>query len=121
MVKHIIALKMGMADAESLLRRFTRTNIQHPTYKAFSELGKVIKTIFLCKYLHNKQIRREIHEGLNVVESWNSANDFIMIGKGGELTSNRQEDQEISLLCLHLLQSSLVYINTSYDSRCSAR
>jgi TnpA family transposase len=112
MVKHIIALKMGMADAESLLRRFTRTNIQHPTYKAFSELGKVIKTIFLCKYLHNEQIRREIHEGLNVVESWNSANDFIMIGKGGELTSNRQEDQEISLLCLHLLQSSLVYINT---------
>ena len=112
MVKHIIALKMGMADAESLLRRFTRTNIQHPTYKAFSELGKVIKTIFLCKYLHNEPIRREIHEGLNVVESWNSANDFIMIGKGGELTSNRQEDQEISLLCLHLLQSSLVYINT---------
>ena len=49
---------------------------------------------------------------MNVVESWNSANDFIMIGKGGELTANRQEDQEISLLCLHLLQSSLVYINT---------
>jgi len=111
MVKHAIALKMGMADAESLLRRFTRTNIQHPTYKAFSELGKAIKTIFLCRYLHTEQIRREIHEGLNVVESWNSANDFIMIGKG-ELTSNRQEDQEISLLCLHLLQSSLVYINT---------
>lgn len=112
MVKHTIALKMGMADAESLLRRFTRTNIQHPTYKAFSELGKAIKTIFLCRYLHTEQLRREIHEGLNVVESWNSANDFIMIGKGGELTANRQEDQEISLLCLHLLQSSLVYINT---------
>lgn len=112
MVKHTIALKMGMADAESLLRRSTRTNIQHPTYKAFSELGKAIKTIFLCRYLHTKQLRREIHEGLNVVESWNSANDFIMIGKGEELTANRQEDQEISLLCLHLLQSSLVYINT---------
>ena len=32
--------------------------------------------------------------------------------QGGELTTNRQEDQEIALLCLHLLQSSLVYINT---------
>jgi TnpA family transposase len=112
MVKHTIALKTGMADAESLLRRFTRTNIQHPTYKAFSELGKAIKTIFLCRYLHSEQLRREVHEGLNVVESWNAANDFIMVGKGGELTSNRQEDQEVSLLCLHLLQSSLVYINT---------
>jgi hypothetical protein len=25
---------------------------------------------------------------------------------------NRQENQEISLLCLHLLQASLVYVNT---------
>lgn len=112
MVKHTVALKMGMADAESLLRRFTRTNVQHPTYKAFSELGKAIKTIFLCRYLESEPLRREIHEGLNVVESWNSANDFILIGKGGELTVNRQEDQEIALLSLHLLQSSLVYINT---------
>lgn len=112
MVKHAVALKMGMADAESLLRRFTRTNVQHPTYKAFSELGKAIKTIFLCRYLHAEELRREIHEGLNVVESWNGANDFILIGKGGELTVNRQDDQEIALLCLHLLQSSLVYINT---------
>jgi TnpA family transposase len=73
-VKHAVALKMGMADAESILRRFTRTNIQHPAYKAFAELGKVIKTIFLCRYLASEDLRREINEGLNVVENWNSAN-----------------------------------------------
>jgi len=112
MIKHVVALKLGMADAESLLRRFTRNNAQHPIYKAFAELGKVIKTIFLCRYLGSEEIRREIHEGLNVVESWNSTNGFIYYGKRGELSSNRREDQEISLLCLHLLQSSLVYINT---------
>ncbi|MDR3568546.1 MAG: Tn3 family transposase [Syntrophobacteraceae bacterium] len=33
-------------------------------------------------------------------------------GKAGEHATNRRENQEISLLCLHLLQSSLVYINT---------
>jgi hypothetical protein len=49
---------------------------------------------------------------LNVVESWNSANDFILFGKGGEIATNRLEDQEISALALHLLQSCLVYINT---------
>jgi TnpA family transposase len=40
MVKHAVALKFGMADAESLLRRFTRNNAQHPVYKALLELGK---------------------------------------------------------------------------------
>lgn len=111
-VKHAVALKLGMADAESLLRRFCRNNIQHPAYKALAELGKAIKTIFLCKYLDAEELRREIHDGLNVVESWNSANGFIFYGKQGEISSNRKESQEIGLLCLHLLQSSMVYINT---------
>jgi TnpA family transposase len=47
-----------------------------------------------------------------VVESWNSANGFIFYGKQGEISSNRKESQEMGLLCLHLLQSSMVYINT---------
>ena len=32
--------------------------------------------------------------------------------KGGEFTSNRREGQEILMLSLHLLQVSLVYVNT---------
>ena len=57
-------------------------------------------------------MRREVHEGLNVVESWNSANGFIFFGKGGEVASNRLDDQEASVHALHLLQSCLVYVNT---------
>jgi hypothetical protein len=75
-------------------------------------LGKAQKTIFLCRYLASLELRRETNEGLNVIESWNSANNFIFFGKGGEMVSNRANDQEISMLALHLLQLSLVYINT---------
>ena len=53
-----------------------------------------------------------MHEGLNVVENWNSANDFIFYGKSGEIATNRLDDQEIAVLSLHLLQAALVYINT---------
>ena len=112
MVKYATALKLGTADAETILRRFTRNNVQHPTYKALLELGKARKTIFLCRYLRSEALRREIQEGLNVIENWNSANAFILYGKGGEFASNRREDQEITMLSLHLLQNSLAYINT---------
>ncbi|MBB1077841.1 Tn3 family transposase [Rhodoferax sp. 4810] len=111
-VKHTAALKLGMADAESLLRRFCRNNKQHPAYKALTELGKAIKTIFLCRYLDSEELRQEIHQGLNVVESWNSTNGFIYYGKRGEISTNRKDNQEMGLLCLHLLQASMVYINT---------
>lgn len=112
MVKYATALRLGTAETEAIMKRFTRNNLKHPTYQALSELGKAIKTIFLCEYLNSEELRIEIHEGLNVVENWNSANSFIFYGKGGEISTNRIEDQELAVLSLHLLQNCLVYINT---------
>lgn len=112
MVQYATALRLGTAQTEDILRRFTRSNVQHTVYRALAELGKAQKTIFLCRYLGSLELRREINEGLNVLENWNSANNFIFFGKGGELASNRTDDQEISMLALHLLQLCLVYINT---------
>lgn len=112
MMKYATALRLGTAETEAILKRFTRNNLKHPTYQALGELGKAVKTIFLCNYLHSEDLRREINEGLNVVENWNSANSFIFYGKGGEISTNRLEDQEVAVLSLHLLQNCLVYINT---------
>ncbi len=70
------------------------------------------QTIFLCQHLDSEAVRREINEGLNVVERWNGVNEFIFYGKGGEFASNRLESQELSVLSLHLLQICLVYVNT---------
>ena len=112
MVKYAAAMQHGTADPESILRRFSRGDVMHPTYKALAELGRAIKTIFLCRYLRLERFRREIHQGLNVVENWNSANGFVFFGKGGEIATNRVTDQETSALALHLVQASLVYINT---------
>ena len=36
----------------------------------------------------------------------------IFYGKGGEVASNQLEDQELSVLSLHLLQNCMVYVNT---------
>ena len=112
MIKFATALRLGTAEAEAILRRFTRTNVQSPTYQALAELGKAVKTIFLCEYIGAETLRREIHQGLNVIENWNSANGFIFYGRGGEIATNRRDDQELSMLSLHLLQNCLVYINT---------
>lgn len=110
-IKYATALKQGTAEAEAILRRFMR-NTQHPTYRALVELGQARKSTFLGRYLHHLSVRHEVQEGLNVLEDWNSTNGFILYGKHGEIASNRLVHQEISMLCLHLLQACLVYINT---------
>jgi TnpA family transposase len=99
-------------ENSSLIKDFTRNNnLKHPTYLALAKL-EAIKTIFLCQYLHSESLRQDIQEGLNVIENWNGTNNFILYGKGGEIASNDLETQEITMLALHLLQISLVYINT---------
>ena len=77
-----------------------------------AELGKAVKTIFLCEFLHSIDLRREIQEGLNVIENWNSANSFIFYGRSSEIATNNREEQEIAMLAMHLLQMYMVYINT---------
>jgi TnpA family transposase len=112
MIKHSVALKTGCATPEAILRRFNSYNVTHPTYKALAELGKVEKTIYLCNYLSSIDMRYEVQGGLNVVELWNGVNDFICYGQQGIFSTNRREQQEITTLCLQLLQNCLMLINT---------
>jgi TnpA family transposase len=76
------------------------------------EVGRAQRTIFVARYLRDRDLQREINEGLNVVESWNRANSVIFFGKGSDIASNRRDEQELSVLCLRVLQAALVYVNT---------
>lgn len=63
MIKYATALRLGTAETEAILRRFTQTGLKHPAYQAFAELGRAVKTIFLCQYLQSEALRREINAG----------------------------------------------------------
>ena len=76
------------------------------------EVGRAQRTIFVARYLRDRDLQREINEGLNVVESWNRANSVIFFGKGGDIATNRRDEQELAVLCLRVLQAALVYVNT---------
>lgn len=111
-VKYVAALKTGTVEAAVLLKRLSANNASHPVYQALLELGKVIRTIFVCNYLMNEELRIEVHESLNIVERINGTLGFMFYGKLGAITSNNLENQEIAILSLHLLQVCMVYINT---------
>jgi Tn3 transposase DDE domain/Domain of unknown function (DUF4158) len=111
MMKYATAIRLRTASTEALLRRFT-SETTHQAYAAMLEVGRAQRSIFLARWLRDRDLQRETESGLNVVENYNGVNDYIRFGKRGELASNRREEQELGMLCLHILQSSLGLINT---------
>ena len=69
MIKYATAIRTGTASTQAILRRFTKANAIHPAYQAMAETGRAQRTIFIARYLRDRDLQREIGEGLNVVES----------------------------------------------------
>lgn len=111
MIRYAAALRTGAVEPEVIIRQFGKDN-NDPVCKALMEMGRAIKTIFICRYLREEALRIEINESLNVVERVNGIMDFIFYGKLSELSSHQRDEQELSVVCLQLLQVSMVYINT---------
>ena len=110
-IRYATAIREGTASTEAVLSRFTRS-ATHPAYQAMLEIGRAQRTIFAARYLRDRNLQREIEEGLNVVEAWNGANAVICYGRGGEISTNRHEEVEMTAFCLRILQAALVYVNT---------
>ena len=86
------------------------------SHGALAEVGKAEKTIFLCDYLSSRETQYEVNDGLQVVENWNSTNEFICYGRHGEMATNSREQQEATTLSLQLLQNCLMLINNDPNS-----
>lgn len=112
MVQHVVAVAEATGPTESILWRFNSRNRSNPLYKAFIELGKALKTIHLCREITSPSLRHERHEVLNVVENFNAENEFICYDRQSELQTNNPEMQQLSILCLHLLQNAVILVNT---------
>jgi TnpA family transposase len=67
-IRYATAIGEGTASTEAVLSRFTRS-ATHPAYQAMLEIGRAQRTIFVARYLRDRDLQRGIEEGLNVVEA----------------------------------------------------
>jgi len=54
-------------------------------------------------------LQREINDCHKAVESWDRASTVIF-GKGGDIATNRSDEQELSLLCLRIPTGTITLV-----------
>ena len=106
------AVWLGTAAPEALRRRFPRHHMPPPTSTARLALGTARRTSLLCRSLRLRDLRRELHEGRNVVAHGQSAHACSLLGPGGESATKRREEQAGAMRALPLLPNALVSIQT---------
>jgi TnpA family transposase len=117
LVKYATALKLGTAEAQQLLRRFTRGGPKHPPTKRWKSSDaqparSSSATTSPTKPSAGKSTKAGRSSSIGTAASSSSSTANIFYGKDSELTGEDREEQEISMLAMHLLQSSLVLVNT---------
>ncbi len=82
--------------------------------KAF---GKIIKSIFILRYIDNLELRQMIERQLNKVEQAHRFTRAVSIGNPREFIQAEKQEQEIAEGCKRLIKNSITCWNYLYLSQ----
>ena len=78
-----------------------------PVHRAAAQIGRLLRTLFLCDYFSNTEFRREIHTTLNRGESARQLQRAVYYGKVAP-ERGRRRDEIIAISGSHTLLTNLV-------------
>jgi Tn3 transposase DDE domain len=80
MLRVVLSIKAGRLTASTLLRRLGTYSRKNRLYLAFRELGRVVRTAFLLRYLSDAELRQTIHAATNKSEAFNRFVQWLFFG-----------------------------------------
>lgn len=108
----VLSIKAGKLLPSTVLRKLGSYSRKNRLYQAFRALGKVIRTMYLLRFISDRALRREVTACTNIVESYHHFLDWLFFGKDGVITDNDPVEQEKRLKYLDLVASAVILQNT---------
>ncbi|MFI1337435.1 Tn3 family transposase [Streptomyces sp. NPDC020845] len=71
-----VSVREGTISSSTLLKRLRSGSRKNATYAAFREVGRVIRTVQLLRYLSDAPLRRRVTAATNKVESFNRFGEY---------------------------------------------
>ncbi|MGH3420779.1 MAG: Tn3 family transposase [Streptosporangiaceae bacterium] len=112
-MKVAISIRQGKLSSVTLLRRLRHDSKRNKIYRAFRELGRVISTMVLLRYISDPQLRGHISKATTMVESYNGFAKWLNFGNL-VIGANDPEDQEKTIK-FNTHVADLVMFHTTVD------
>lgn len=117
MLQIALSIRKGMVKPSAILAMFGSKNKRNPVYKAFRELGRVIRTLFLLRYISDVDLRKIIQSETNKSEQYNGFLKWIFFCNHGVIEENLKMQQDKIIKYSHLLSNMLILYNTNEMTR----
>jgi TnpA family transposase len=111
MLRVALSISQGKSRSSTILRKLGTYSRQNKRYVAFCELGRVVRTVFLLRFLHDEELRRTIHAATNTSEAWNGFVQWVAFGGEGVIRQNNREEQRKIIRYNHLVANLVVFHN----------
>ena len=112
MIHVAISLKHRTSPAHLIVQRLTSSSPSDRLSKAFTNLGRIIKTEYILNYLSDASLRRKVHRQLNKGESRHGLARWIFFANQGAFTTGDYEEIMNKASCLSLVSNAILYWNT---------
>jgi TnpA family transposase len=110
LLRTAISIREGRVSSVTLLRRLRNNSHKNRLYRAFRELGRVIRTITLLRYLSDPALREQITAITNKVEAFHGFSAWLRFG-GETIGRNDPDYQEKVVKFNELLANCVIYQN----------
>jgi TnpA family transposase len=111
MLRVVVSIKAGKLLPSTILRRLGSYSRHNRLYQAFQELGLVVRTEFLLRYLSDIDLRRVIQVAMNKSERFNQFTQWAAFGGKGVVAENERAEQRKRIKYNHLVANCLIFHN----------
>ncbi len=112
MMRVILSIQAGRVPPSMLLKRLGVNNKSNTLYRAFRELGRAQRTLFLLRYVSKPKLRRDIRAETTKIESFNDFLDWITFGgpviKSGDPMEQTKRVKYTSLVANAIMLQNVV-------------
>lgn len=106
------SIQAGWVTPSMLLRKLGTYNRRSRLYRAFREIGRVERTLFLLRFIADTEIRRTIRAETTKIEAFNDFLDWVSFG-GPVIKSGDPVEQEKQLKYASLVANAVMLSNVA--------